>query len=474
MAKQLFNSSEKSNFILNMTEEKYSELAAYGLIAACLAPSLFALIPEFAKKLSFTVVTGGISIAGVICMVLALISAMKKYVTKKILFHVCTFGFIVVWSVLSLINSFDVNISLYGFPGRGEGVLAFVFYFSFFVTGASVRRSGTASKFINALIVSGLLSSAVALVQIFTGKLSHYRFLYLDIEANAASGLAQSPIFLAMLLSVCLIAAETGFIMSQSKKRRIFCLVSICVFSFVMMFTYSLLGICGLVTAVITGIITVIKTKAPKIRLLSAAAVAVPAAAAVLLVYAGAIGTISSYRLYDGYSLWWADSYMRLSASGDNDLERLDLSSTKDVYLYLNDKTVNIIGKYPILGTGPDQLVFPQLYTYGTLDEQSNIDDIISQNRGAFDKVYNEYLYTAATRGIPSLIALLLLLISVIVTGCKKLRKKADENDVCLMSVIVCGSLLFMIGVSNITFSPIFWAAAGLLISRESEDVSNS
>ncbi len=32
MAKQLFNSSEKSNFILNLTEEKYSNLASFGIM----------------------------------------------------------------------------------------------------------------------------------------------------------------------------------------------------------------------------------------------------------------------------------------------------------------------------------------------------------------------------------------------------------------------------------------------------------
>ena len=46
MAKTLLNSSEKSNFILNMTEETYSKLASIGLFAACFAVPLFTILPE--------------------------------------------------------------------------------------------------------------------------------------------------------------------------------------------------------------------------------------------------------------------------------------------------------------------------------------------------------------------------------------------------------------------------------------------
>lgn len=329
MSKQLFNTTEKSNFILNMTEEKYSQLASYGLSLACFTTAVFAVIPEFVDKLSYSIVSGGLAVSGVICMILALIAVMKKYIDIKKLFPVCSFGAMILWGIVSLINSYSVSTSFYGFSGRGEGLLAIIFYFCFFITAMSVKREKAVKSIINSVIASGLLHSLVALIQVFTGKLSHYRFISLDIKANAASGLAQSPIFLAMVLSLSLTAS---LIMSvTTDKKRIFYIVSSCIFSFVMMFTYSLVGITGIIISIILSATAVFISKPPKIRLVSLLSSVIPAVVSVIIVNAGLIGEISSYKLYDGYSLWWADSYMRLSSSGDYDSEKVDISDTAEV-----------------------------------------------------------------------------------------------------------------------------------------------
>ncbi|MBO5105064.1 MAG: hypothetical protein J6B74_08395 [Ruminococcus sp.] len=463
MSKQLFNTTEKSNFILNMTEEKYSQLASYGLSLACFTTAIFAVIPEFVDKLSYSIVSGGLAVSGVICMILALIAVMKKYIDIKKLFPVCSFGAMILWGIVSLINSYSVSTSFYGFSGRGEGLLAIIFYFCFFITAMSVKREKAVKSIINSVIASGLLHSLVALIQVFTGKLSHYRFISLDIKANAASGLAQSPVFLAMVLSLSLTAS---LIMSvTTDKKRIFYIVSSCIFSFVMMFTYSLVGITGIIISIILSATAVFISKSPKIRLVSLLSSVIPAVVSVIIVNAGLIGEISSYKLYDGYSLWWADSYMRLSSSGDYNSEKVDISDTAEVYGYLNSTSLDIIKKYALTGTGPDQLVYPQLYTNGGLDmETTDMSTIIFLNRGTFDRVYNEYLYTAATRGIPSLIALVLILGSVLVNGFRKVKKSRSDIDICTFMMFICGILIFFIGCSNITFSPIFWTVSGLLL----------
>ena len=83
MAKQLFKTTEKSNFILNMTEETYSGLASKALVLMCLIVSLFTIPSEFSDEIGYSLVSGGLAVAGVICMILALIAVMKKYVDKK-------------------------------------------------------------------------------------------------------------------------------------------------------------------------------------------------------------------------------------------------------------------------------------------------------------------------------------------------------------------------------------------------------
>lgn len=463
MARTIFNSTEKSNFILNMTEEQYAKLASYGITGACFLVPLFTVIPEVFKTSTYTLASGGLAITGVYCMIMALIALIKKYIRGGAVLPVCAFGAIFLWSIVSLINSYDPMVSLYGFPQRGEGVLAFLFYCSIFISAAAVKRDIAVKALIKGVIGTGILNSLWSLIQIFTGKLSHYDDMYLGVKLNAASGLSHSPLFLGMVLTLSLTAALITAAVTDNKKNRILCIISGVLFSFVMIFTYTFIGLCGIVFSVIVAAAAVFITKAPKKGLLAVLSAAAGSALAVIIISAGAISGIpDSYELHDGKLLWWADSYMRISASGDFNKDVLDIDNTLDVYLYLNDKTKNIISRSPLTGTGPDQLAYPQIYTFGGLKSDADLKDIIIQNRGIFDRCYNEYLYTAATRGVPSLIALVILVVSVLAAGLKKLKKKKDAYNTLVFFLALGGALLFLIGCTNLPFSTVYWAAAGL------------
>ena len=467
MAKTLFNSSEKSNFILNMTEEQYSKLASRGLALAMMMAPLFTIAPEIYAnevniKASYAFTAGGLVTGGVIAMIIAIIGMMKKYISKWNAFPVCAMAAMVLWGVVSLVNGVDLNISFYGYPERGEGLLAIIFYLCFFSAAASLKRETALKTIVDGIVGAGIINSAVSLIQVFAGKLSHYTNA-MGIKINAASGLSMSPLFLAMVLTLSLTAALIGFMTSESKVRRTVFICSALLFSFVMMFTYSLIGICGLAIAVIISAIAAIKLKAPKKRLVCLPASLAAAGAAIALVFGGVIGDINSYRLYDGRLLWWCDSYMRASASGNYDPETVDIDDTFEVYYYLNIKSLDIIENNALYGTGPDQLAFSLINTFAEVDPDMSIPEFMVSdvNRGTFDKVYNEYLYTAATRGIPSLIAFVLTLIGAVALGIKSVRKRKTAEAVTVFAIAVTGVLIFFIGCSSITFAPVFWTAAG-------------
>ncbi len=97
------------------------------------------------------------------------------------------------------------------------------------------------------------------------------------------------------------------------------------------------------------------------------------------------------------------------------------------------------------------------------------MSDIIAENKGTFDKVYNEYIYTAATRGIPSAVVLAVLLISVLVIGFRKFRKNRKWQSLCMLILALGGVLLFLIGCSNICYSAVFWTVAGLCCADAKE-----
>lgn len=462
MAKQLFNTTEKSNFILNLTEEQYSKLASRGLAATILLSSITTAIPVLSGIKMYSLSSVGVTVGGVLCMILALIGGIKKYVSKKIAVPAAAMGFSLLWAIISMVNSYDVLISINGYPGRGEGVLAIMFYGCIFLTASCIKTEKARKDLLWGILANGLLNSFVGIVQIFTGEISDFSKVSLKIEINAASGFSQSPIFLAMVLSISIVAAICGLIFFEGKKSKVICGVSICLFSFVNMFTYSLVGICGTALAAVAGIIILLAAKAPKKNLLSILGIIVPAAAAVVIVNCGVIGNIDSYRLYDGRILWFADSYMRLNASGEADSNLVDIDDTADVYYYMSRKTNDLISKYGLVGTGPDQLVYPQLYNFGLMEADAvYVEDIAGLNKGTFDRMYNEYLNTAATRGIPSAIAFAVSIIGAFAVGVLNYRKTKNKLTLGLVLITVMGGLLFIICCSSTAFTPIFWAIAG-------------
>ncbi len=474
MAKNIMNTSDKSNFILNMTEEQYSKGAAFGIIAACLAVSLFTIPPEITTDAAYSISAIGLAIPGVFCMIMALIAIIRKFVARKALLPACAFGVMIGWGTVSMLDSYDINVGFYGFPQRGEGLLAIIFYCCFFITAASIKREKALKAVVNGIISAGLVNSVFAMLQIFTDKFSNYRHISINFNF-AASGLSQSPIFLAMVLSLALIAATVTFVLDNSKKRRIFCLISSCLFTFAMIYTFSLMSLVGIGIALIFAVSAAVIKKAHKKPIFFFAMPIATGALAVVLCFAGLASSYKEYKLNDGYTLWTGDSYKRASASGDFDRRAIDITNTFDVYYHLNKKTIDIIKEHPSTGTGPEQLVYPQIYTVTspTGAKLESMADITSVNPGTFDKVYNEYLYTAATRGIPSLIALLLIIIPVLIAGFRNMKGSTSPENTSLFFVTLGGAVIFLIGCSNITFAPIFWSAAGAsCVSSEKKEPS--
>ena len=173
MPKTIFHSSEKSNFILNMTEEQFSKLASRGLAIAMLMTPLFTLVPEITDKASYAFSAGGLVAGGVIAMIIAIIALMKKYISKRFIIPMGAMLIMELWGVFSLIKGVDLGISFYGFPERGEGLLALIFYFCFFVSASALKRESAVKTVIDGVVGVGLLNSIVGLIQIFSGQLSH-------------------------------------------------------------------------------------------------------------------------------------------------------------------------------------------------------------------------------------------------------------------------------------------------------------
>jgi len=448
--KLIFNSSEKSNFILNMTREKYSAVASKILALGCFIISIMNIFSEHIKVIEFTAASAGLTVIGVMCMIYAIIALMKKYTAKSSILPVAAFGFFLVWTAVSLCFAYDLENALYGFTGRGEGLLSTVFYMSIFITALNITEKKDVQRIFDAIVLNGLLGAVYAILQ-YCGVFNAYGFGTNKLES--VSGLSKNPIFFAMTIGLSMIVALTA-VKEENKIRNAFYLITACLCGFVSILTYTAMGVAVVLLAVLLGCTVLIKKGIDAKSALKPFAVLGAGLVAFTLLQTEVMGD-GKLESRDA-KIMWADSYDRLSASGMYKKEDFDVNSFKSVYTFMNTHTATIVKRFPLVGTGPENLVYAQIH--------KNAEEI-DMNAGTFDKNYNEYLYIAATRGIPAAAALVVLLFAVIKNGRKNLKESCGWFDTSAITVVIGGAVILLIGNSNLTFSPIFWTVAGLCAS---------
>lgn len=466
MAKTLFNSSDQSNFILNMSTEDYRSYLLKVLLGYAILMPLFCIPLEFASL--YTMPGMALSIVGVFAIVFALIGFMKKVTPSSLYLPACLWLGMVLWGVVSLSTAYDVNIALMGSDGRNEGLLSVIFYGCIFLLGAQLGTESNRNKLLCGLLGLGLLHSVWGILQAF-GLPSYYDRLdtLLLFNARIPSGLAGSPIFLAIILTMLLPAALLGAAAAESKKQRIFCTICAVCYAVMAVKTQTLIGLCGTGAALLLcGIYTAVK-KQKAVHLAAVLAAAVLGGIWVFftpsingMTYTTSrIPVENHFELCDGALIWMDGSY-RLNGSGyysiqDHGNGSFEIDSIPDSYGFLWSRTLDIIQERPFSGTGPDNLAYAQIY-----DQTAEL----AQNLNAFDRCYNYYLHLAATMGIPALLLFLGLVVIVLIRGAKQLRQGGWLSAAVYFGVILYLAAM-VIGTSAVTITPVFWMLCGMAVS---------
>ena len=119
-----------------------------------------------------------------------------------------------------------------------------------------------------------------------------------------------------------------------------------------------------------------------------------------------------------------------------------------------------MIKEHPLLGVGPDMFAKTQA------TEELAIDSI--------DRSYNEYLYIAATRGIPSLVVYLALLGATIYRLVKDLKKFTSDREKwfrpALLTAVAAYSIQAFFSVSAVTVAQFFWLLLGISWSKFTDE----
>lgn len=457
----IFGTTEKSNFILNMPAKKLHKfvisLAIISLILITFG-GMLGLIGGSVKYYPSIM----INICGFVSILMYIICILKKDVTIKKNIPLYLAIAIIIMAAISAILAYDTSISVFGNQGRYEGLLAIISYMGIFLLGTCIAYKKDVYNLFAVMIVIAIVQCLVSLGQssgvIFTN--------FADLDSVAIQNIllpeafCGSPIFLGTLLSLVNGIALSAACYSTNKKVRIIsygAAVLICVTAFLCESLVPFIGI-GLSFILVLTFVIIKEIKAKKLESNSETKLSINikkmiAYAIVLAVTAVIFGICGEIGINDR-GIAWQDSFYKNFISGQLTYKQ------KEFYPHTWKNTVDIITAHPLEGTGPDCLIYGQV-TDGNIPGSTN----------TFDKPYNDYLYTAATRGIPSLLLLLALLVLSIRSMIKSIRSFFEDTtkwyNPALFVTLITYIVIMFFSASSILVAPFFWLLLGLSFNKK-------
>jgi O-antigen ligase len=441
--KTIFGTTEKSNFILNMKSGSVDKLNRIGVLFAVLLPLLSGLIIAVIDN-HFVILSLGTYISGFAAILFFMINALRGDVSLK---KNPAFWAVVALAVLALVSYYSVFInpyegleyavhgdltSLLGEYGRYEGLLVLLCYFGIFLLAMCVRDEATPKKAAAAIIVGGAVVSLFAVLQHIPGL--GFPNAYKDLPTFAYNnvylsfGAADSPIFYGAFVTI-IFAFCAGLAVFTEKRRYVFAALALLSFT-TGLFTSSVTPLIGCAVAAVVLLVLALILKRGRRFALG------------IILSAGVIFTI--VILTQG--IWLRDMYI---ARFDGFFRKFIIGSTvfdeKNLYENAWGAALDMIKNYPLFGVGPDGFAAYQNFTVKT-----------------YDSAYNEYLFTAATRGILSALIYIALLITAIVRLIKNIKNKYAPV---LLAVIFAYIIQAFFNTSSITVAPLFWLLLGFSFS---------
>lgn len=496
--KHLFHSTEKSDFIVNMTEKQYQKLGFIYLAASALV--LFVMsIPYYVSKgalvFSFSNIntlqtmkyvnfariaskcSGYISYLQIalyavsfIGFLILIISATKKYFkageNKLFILPVIYLLFVVV----STFMAYDIKCAFFGKDYRYNGMLTLFSYIGLFVAASQINSRSRRKTYLDIFLSISLINAVYGILQTVSGlveKLPNffYDMLYINgrdsisYEHFIADGLVQSPHALAALMTMASAVAAAGLVYDKSKVRKVFCAVCVGACSAAGFLTCTVAGYVGVPFALLAVLVIEIiraaafRKKSPKIRfgVLFALCSVLLAAAAFAVV-----ALTDRAHLYDS-NIIWTDSAYRLGVAFP---ESSNISSWH-IYPRLWKECLNMLKSCWVLGSGPDCIGFGY---YGTT--------ILYDAKLGFttDRSYNEYFDLALACGVPCLLIYLSMGFVTIKKGLACVKKFFLGEDswtaVALLAAVLGYGLQANVNISIITVTPFFFIFVGLLWNK--------
>ncbi len=477
MPKTIFGTTEKSNFILNMNFTTVRRWVL-GILCACIIVPLIGGmfitgIDGTSSFLgSFLYATGFSCILFYIVLLLRKDIIFKEYPAAFLVIGLAVLAFASYYrGVLAGAEQEQINTMLLGETGRYEGLLAIIAYAGIFLLATAVMKYSSVSIIFDILVGAGIVQAIVAIMQHIPWdfpsdfrKLPAITFLK---DVHLSSGLSDSPIFFGSFLTIVSAIAISGAIYDKNIKRARIYGAAAALFLMTGLFTSSIVPLIGIGTAIVVivileftagkggvkfekGIFKSSRKRLGAIILALAATLGIVAATQGINIVSQ--NPITKNNVFRDKAIAYSDGFYRLyiinSPSPKNDDSLWKIGA---------ERSMLAIKEHPLLGVGPDMFAMFQL-----ADDDLVVDSI--------DRSYNEYLYTAATRGLLSLAVYLILLGATIFRLVKDLKQFTNDREKwfrpALLAAIAAYSVQAYFSVSAVTVAPFFWLLLGISQSK--------
>ncbi|MBE6842405.1 MAG: hypothetical protein E7510_06195 [Ruminococcus sp.] len=490
--KTIFNTTEKSNFILNMTHDQFNKFAGTALAIGLLFIFVFSGIAEVIAINTTSIystpgsiqsdgiwnennVNGffgslifdwrilpaiGLAVAGLLGACIFIIAVIKQTLTKKQIFPCIAIAVMFIFMYISSLKSFS-NIPNYSWflgyrYGRYEGFLTYMSFMFVFLGGISITDKKAVKKVFDTVILIVFLQSIWSLAQIIGVSNFYNNIPLLGLNnLRLPSGSTGSPIFLAFFLSVGLIIACTGAIFDESSKRKAIYQIAVLPAAFLLVKTQTLMGFVSAAIILICMIIIAVakKKKSEKFSVTPLALLLIGFVGSLIMIF------INGFKLYDG-AIIWQEGSKRIDAFGMLIKEELNVYNISEVYNFLWNKVSVFISDFPGFGLGPEGTAIVNI------NFQYDIQELDIKKDMTVDRPYNDYIFYMATFGIPFCIAFISTIIYSLIVAIKKVAKfisgKCIWTNFAAFTCVIVYVFISFINNSVASVAPFIWLMLGI------------
>lgn len=494
--KHLFGSTEKSDFIVNMTEKQYQKMGL--LYMGLVAVVMFLLsIPYYLSKGAIVIFNNGIlkyadqssanassssyisylQIAlfamGFFGFLVLLVSVTKKYFKARENSAFLLVAVFAVFLVAATLLAYNVKTAFLGRDFRYHGLLTYLSYIGLFAAASQSNCRDRRKNFFDLFMVIAFINAVYGLLQIvpaFVETLPNFFYEMFHpagdsvngFERFIADGLVHTPHALAALMTMAFAIGSTGFVHEENKKRRALYGIASLVFVAAAVATSTLAGFVGIITVaaviLISELIRMAKGKAPKrAKVFERALVRVVTIVVLGGAVVGIMASLDRVHLYDGHIIY-TDATARIGASFPN-------TDSKGGFAYpeLWSEGITMLKEDWVFGTGPD-CIGNEHYGYADLYNSSH------ELAFSTDRTYNEYLDMAIACGIPCLLVYLALGFITVKKGTRAVgsffKKEDSWTALALLAAVIGYAVQANVNISIITVTPFFFLFVGLLWNK--------